>query len=108
MEEEEFHGGGVQSMLSFRAARQFKTPMQGKTEGERRKGQLRMRWLNSITHSMDTNLSKLWGVVEDSGAQPAAVHGVKKSQTWLSGSITTSVQTQPKQIQRKRHGIGYW
>ena len=55
-----------------------KTLMLGKTEGKR-KGQQRMRWLESIIDSMDTNLSKLQETVRDRGAWHAAVHGVAKS-----------------------------
>ena len=61
-----------------------KTLRLGKTEGKRRKGQQRMRWPDSITESMDMNLSKLREILEDKGAWQATCNGVSKSQIQLN------------------------
>jgi len=81
-----------------------RTLMLRKTEGNRRRGWQRMKWLDSITDSMDINLSKLWETVEDRKTWLAIVSGVTKSQTWLN-NWTTSIKITNKSINQFNN---YW
>ena len=90
--------------LMQRADSLKKTLMLRKIEG-RRRGQQRMRWLDSITDSIDKNFSKLWETVKDRRPWRAVVHGVAKSQTQLSNWTTTTNPLSVTIIHNK-HKIG--
>ena len=67
------------------------TLMLGKIDGERTRGRQKMRWLDGVTNSVEMNVGKLWERVKDRDAWHAAVHGMAKSQTWLSDWVATTM-----------------
>ena len=83
--------------LVWRADSLEKTMMLGKIKGKKRRGQQRVRWLDSITDSTDMNLSKLWETVKDREVWHTVVHGPAKSRTWLSDWTTTTTTSVKEQ-----------
>ena len=92
--------------LMHRASSLEMTLMLGKIEGKRRRGRQRMRWLDSITYSMEVNLTNLWEIMKDKEAWHAAIYGVAKTGIQLRDWITACHQNEMGKGPGTK--LGYW